>query len=288
MNEFVIEKGPKVTQEEFRAAMPPSARERLEEAEREYGRKGVLRSVGYHEEGKCPVCRGKTNLYCEQPTENGDFPYIVKCGACEGTGVAGEDARAQHFYTKAGIPIPYRKQLSEFRCPTSGHKKVLETALEWMEGVRSVGKHVSEKGLGLFGPPGTGKTTLACMIGGKLCRTGIQVRFRSWLQFVAELRAAQRNNGAGPDMETLFQDAVIDEGVLVLDDIGASESDWTRELLQRALDLRYYHCMPTIATSNVRSTEEQDVFGEAVASRLRGYFLRLPLGGNDARREPVL
>src|SRR3546814_11554545 len=60
----------------------------------------------------------------------------------------------------------------------------------------------------------------------------------------------------------------------------------TEEVTYRLIDHRYTHCLPTIFTTNVPTSNLRDQLGDRVASRLAEMCTRVTLTGSDRRRAP--
>lgn len=96
----------------------------------------------------------------------------------------------------------------------------------------------------LTGGPGTGKTFLACIAANELLRRGQRVHFEEVEELLERLREEVRQK----------KDGQIDRyqkvPCLVLDNLGTKlESKWAFKQLERILNHRYNHSLPTLITS---------------------------------------
>jgi hypothetical protein len=72
--------------------------------------------------------------------------------------------------------------------------------------------------------------------------------------------------------------------LVVFDDLGAeARTDWTRELIDRVLDLRYRRSLPTLIASNLDLVSLEDRYPRALSRMCEG--LRLVWNAPDRRRE---
>lgn len=134
------------------------------------------------------------------------------------------------------------------------------------------------------GPTGTGKTHQAYgalrAAASTPSRDAITWKATNAPDLYAELRPK-----AGVDQETVIN-SYRRTTLLLLDDIGAEKtSEWTEEVLYRLIDYRYNHCLPTIFTTNVVTSELRNKLGDRVASRLAEMCKTVvTLTGDDRRR----
>lgn len=135
----------------------------------------------------------------------------------------------------------------------------------------------------IFGPQGTGKTTLAMAAARKLIWRGRKVMAISSYDMMDAMRSIGRED------KTLIERAKT-RAVLVIDDLGkeASNTPHACERLFAIIDTRDKAMLPTIVTSNYMLSElaqkitEGDA-GKSIASRLYASCEQLPMTGRDRR-----
>lgn len=149
-----------------------------------------------------------------------------------------------------------------------------------------------KRGLVLFGPVGTGKTT-AAYVGAKIwLERGQPVTIISWHQWLNDLALLDYQEKAREIGR------VTKAHILVLDELGAidandgyelsKESRYRIELLGQIINHRYEHNKSTIITSNLDGFEQVVAqYGDRTASRMQGFCNVEILIGDDLRKESV-
>lgn len=93
------------------------------------------------------------------------------------------------------------------------------------------------------------------------------------------------NDERGDYLETLRW--LIDDEFVMIDDIGSTGlTDWRKEIVFEAINMRYNSMKPTVLTSNFSIKEFKNFFHERVASRLfakENYIVEI-LNGEDLRQ----
>jgi DNA replication protein DnaC len=135
------------------------------------------------------------------------------------------------------------------------------------------------KGLLLAGPVGVGKTyCAAAAANGMLIHRAL--RWFSVTRMMAQARAGFKN----PARDDLYEVLLNPRMALVLDDMDkANPTDFARDILFQAIDERVNHGTPLLITTNMRYTELEKRYGEALASRL-GYCKAFRIEGKDRRK----
>jgi DNA replication protein DnaC len=166
------------------------------------------------------------------------------------------------------VPLRYAGATFEsFKARTPTQRRALEAARD----------HARE-GVFLLGPPGCGKTHLACAAvmdgpAGSL--------FVSTTDLLDDIRAGFDNDGRG-----LFERAKRSP-LLALDDLGSEAvKDWVRDRLYTLLNARWNDGLPIITTTNCSPQTIGERIGKAGVSRLAGLCRhRIDVQGPDGRRE---
>ena len=121
----------------------------------------------------------------------------------------------------------------------------------------------------LSGPSRVGKTTAAACLFRRLL-AGQDWRWRR-LRWVGSLRMVKARQEANRGLRDDVDPTVLLEraSLLVLDDLGQEPAtDWSHEILQEILEVRYGRGLPTIATTNLGGAELAARYGAPLLARI--------------------
>lgn len=222
---------------------------------------------------------------------------VCPLGRCDGTGfIVDEETRTSSYCAchaqlvaqnrtrglQSVIPRRYRN-LSFDRPPITTIRPQIASA------VRSYIRKLDEEleagnGLWLFGPVGTGKTSLAMLVSEAALTSGKTVAIYSLPRLLAEIRTTFDDDAASSYTELLDRLTSVD--LLHIDDVGAEKtSPWVLEQLYALINTRYEEERAVIITTNLERDALAEQIGERTVSRLEEMCTVLPVGGQDLRRQ---
>lgn len=138
-------------------------------------------------------------------------------------------------------------------------------------------------GLMLTGPIGVGKTWVAAA-----AATAMAERRRiGWCSVARMMVQISASFGDEQRAEAIAQ--LVGDWPLVLDDLDkANPTAWTKQHIYAALDNRIVAEAPLLVTTNLSLAALRTRLGDAICSRLEGYFRVVRLEGTDRRHRAYL
>jgi DNA replication protein DnaC len=247
---------------------------------------GVVRNEGAYITGDlplvlCPRC-SQTKCLC-----GGRIPYYyyeeggVRECPCRKLHIKIE--RINELYAGCGIDKKYRwRFINEFNALNKNAQTAKNLAYDIITTFPRV-----DRGLFLWGNPGTGKTFLSSIILTELItRYAIEGRFvKISRHFFGPLKATFNQASETYGMAAQIEEEMANVDVLILDDFGVQrDTEWEKETLYNLVDARYEKEKFTIFTSNNDpAVAMKDLFEGRILSRIREMCRVVDLTGADQR-----
>ncbi|MCB9553516.1 MAG: ATP-binding protein [Myxococcales bacterium] len=235
--------------------------------------------------GRCAECEGTGSLHYEVDGYRHARP--CRCALLD---------RKIRWWRDACVPGKYLlAELKASYCrPGTRHSAHVESAAQAAIALTR-GFQPGRRGIGLFGPVGTGKThLLAAVVRDLVIRLGVRARFVEFTHLLSELKAAFGQAGG----EAAIIDPLVEVPVLVIDELGKGrpDSEWVGQVLDQLITRRYSANRTTCFTTNfpieapqVRPGEPrpellEDRVGARIMSRLHEMVAFYPVYGPDKRK----
>lgn len=146
-----------------------------------------------------------------------------------------------------------------------------------------------KRSLLLWGPVGTGKTTIATFALARIARNGHRGRIIGFHSFMNEIGSLGFTEGASEIENILKTPAVL------IDDLGSQDRFDSRgmilpetsrrvDVIREIIDSRMKKGIPTIVTTNLNPDQVRIQFGDRVSSRLSEDFRSFEVNGSDIRQ----
>lgn len=241
----------------------------------------------------CEVCGDEGIVTLDVPLDDPRFGKAVPCPNPD-CAVGREKAlrRIQAVFKRSNIGERYlRFRLKDF---AAGYPKAHAAARALLNNGGFETPVGFKRGLWLYGPTGTGKTTLAVAITREYMRAGYDVLFAFVPDLLDDIRAAYRDQQSQANADDYTRDPLEMARrvpLLVLDDLGAQrDTDWAVETLGKLINYREANDLSTIVTSNEspeallnRAGNAEGYTLQRIVSRLAGMTLPILMDGEDKR-----
>lgn len=249
---------------------------------------GVVRNEGAYVTGDlpldlCPRC-SKPKCRCNQK-----IPYyffdesaesVKECPVRE---LHLKIQRINELYANSGIDKKYRwRFINEFKGLNANAQSAKNYAYDIITRFPNV-----ERGLFLWGNPGTGKTLLSSIILTELItRQAVKGKFiKISRNFLGKLKASFVEGSATYGTAAQIEEEMAEVDVLVVDDFGIQrDTQWEQETLYNLVDARYEREKFTIFTSNGDpAVTMKDLSQGRILSRVREMCKIIDISGTDQR-----
>ena len=156
---------------------------------------------------------------------------------------------------------------------TNHNRVVIQRLNKW--------KPEMQKGGVLFGPVGTGKSTLMKCLINKWASENYRCKFVGMGKLLQKLRDGMKSERTlGEQMAKL-----VEPDLLIVDDIGVEKpTDWSREQIFTLLEDRRGMGKVNFFTTNLNQNDIAAVYGDRIADRLREWCVWIEVAGPSWRR----